>query len=49
MSTLVHFFTLVGSHVFLEFGRPVKAFITHVTLMGVVLRVNRNDVSFQIA
>lgn len=49
VSALVQFFPLVSRHVFFQFRRPVKAFVTHVTLVRVVFRVDRNDVSLQVA
>lgn len=40
MPTLVHLVALVCLGVLLQLGWPVKAFLTHVTLMGKVLGVN---------
>lgn len=48
MTALVHLVALVCLCVFFQLRRPVKAFLTHITLMGEVLGVNRDDVSFQV-
>lgn len=48
MSALVHLVSLVCLCMFLQLRGPVKAFLTDVTLMGKVLGVNRDNVSFQV-
>lgn len=45
---LVHLVALMRLHMFLQLRGPVKAFLTHITLMGKVLSVNRNNMSFQV-
>lgn len=49
MPALVHLVPLVRFRVFLKLRGPVKAFLTHVTLMGEVLGVNGDDVTLQVA
>lgn len=46
MPALVHFVALVRLCVLLQLRGPVKAFLAHVTLMGKVLGVNGDNVSF---
>lgn len=45
---LVHLVALVRLCVFLQLRRPVEAFLTHVTLVGEVLGVHRDNVPFQV-
>lgn len=47
--TLVHLVAFVCLGVLLQLRGPVEAFLTHVTLMGEVLGVNGNNVSFKVA
>lgn len=48
MPALMHLVAFVCLRMFLQLRGPVKAFFTHVTLMGEVLGVNRDNVSFQV-
>lgn len=48
MPALMHLVALVRLRVFLQLRGPVETFLTHVTLMGKVLGVNRDNVSFQV-
>lgn len=46
--TLMHLVAFMCLGVLLQLRWPVKAFLAHVTLMGEVLGVNRNNVSFKV-
>lgn len=48
MAALVNLVALVCLRVFLQLRRPVKAFLTHVALVGEVLGVNGDDVPLQV-
>lgn len=48
MPALVHLVALVRLCVLLQLRGPVKAFLTHVTLMREVLGVHRDNVPFQV-
>lgn len=48
MPALVHLVALVRLRMFLQLRGPVKAFLTHIALVGEVLGVNRDNVSFQV-
>lgn len=47
--TLMYLFTFVGFTMLFELRWTMEAFFTHLTFVGKVLRVNRNNVSFQVA